>query len=160
MGAKEREEVKQLGEHKWVAIIAIVAIVLSVGAIAWAAVAWAEGKDCLGHDRIGPTLSQRDNVGQRLQDAAPNMGAMAGGKDRGGVAGDLREQGIQRVVALLDHVRDDMTVEDQAQYDALVDSLKDQRTEVQEATQELADTLKELRALLAKYVGPESEGAE
>jgi hypothetical protein len=158
--AKEREEVKQLGEHKWVAIIAIIAILLSVGAIAWAAVAWAEGKDCPGRDRIGPTFPQRDNVGQRLQDAAPNMGAMAGDKDRGAVAGNLREQGIQRVVALLDRVRDDMTVEDQAQYDALVETFKDQRAEVQEATQELADTLKELRALLAKYVGPESDEAE
>jgi len=151
--------VKQLGEHKWVAIIAIIAILLSVGAIAWAAVAWAEAKDRPDSDRIGPMLSQRDNVGPRLQDMAPPAGVM-GGKDRRGMTEELREQGIQRVVALLDHVRDDMTVEDQAQYDVLVETLKDQRTEVQEATKELADTLKELRALLAKYLGPESDGAE
>ena len=151
---------KQLGEHKWVAIIAIIAILLSVGAIAWAAVAWTEAKDRPHSDRIGQMLSQRDNVGSRLQDVAPPAGAMGGGKNRGGVTEELREQGIQRVVALLDHVRDDMTVEDQAQYDVLVETLRDQRTEVQEATQELADTLKELRALLAKYLGPESDGVE
>ena len=85
---------------------------------------------------------------------------MGGGKDRGGLTGSLQEQGIQRLVALLDNVRDDMTVEDQGEYDALLETFKDQRTEVQEATQELADTLKELRALVAKYLGPESDGAE
>jgi hypothetical protein len=65
---------------------------------------------------------------------------------------DRREARAERQRALADNVRDEMSTEDQALYDQLTAALKQQRTAAQEARQKLAGTLKELRALVDKYL--------
>jgi hypothetical protein len=159
--AKETSVMKQLQEHKWLAIVGGVAILLSAGAIAWAAVAWSVAKDDTpDRDRIATRLSQTDALGATPGATAPPAGMMGGGKDRRGTVQDLRERGIERLVGILDRVRDQMSPEDQEQYDALMEALKDQRDSLREEGQGLADTLKELRALVAKYVGVDEGAAE
>ena len=73
---------------------------------------------------------------------------------------ERREARAERRQALLDNLRDDMTPEDQAQYDELVASVQTQQAAMQEARQELADTLKELRALTDKYLAPSGAGED
>jgi len=68
--------------------------------------------------------------------------------------GDLRdkaEQWAQRHQELMDALREDMTPEDQALYDELVQTAKEQREALREARNDLVETLKQLRDLAGKY---------
>jgi hypothetical protein len=160
MKPKETRGMKQLGEHKWVTIVATVALLFSVGAMAWSAVAWTEAKDDPDQSRIAARMNQREVVQPQAGAVTPPAGITQGGKGRQGIVQGLREEGIERLVAVLEKVRDEMSTEDQEQYDALVQAFKDQRASLQDATKGLAGTLKELRVLVAAYVGPNSGGTQ
>ena len=56
--------------------------------------------------------------------------------------------------------RDKMTPEDQQKYDELTASIEGDRTTLQEARQKLADTLKELRTLVDKYLDLDETGTD
>jgi len=124
--------VKRLWRRKWLFMALTLAVFLSVGAVAWAA---------------GTGEEQATAEGQKVLIAA-------GRQDRPTreALEERREQRIQRQKALMQLVRDEMTAEDQAVYDQLVKTAKEQREALAEARQALKSTLEELRDLTDKYL--------
>jgi hypothetical protein len=140
---------KRIWRRKWLVIAAAVAIFLTVGAVAWAA---AGNGSATG---AASTAVATDNT-------AATVAPAAAGTDSSTTAGGLgaavrkalherRQQIIKNREALLQSLRKDMTPADQALYDQLVAKAKEQRTALQQARQDLTQTLKQLRDLANKY---------
>lgn len=132
---------KRFWEHKWLLVALALVIFLSLGAVAWAAGS-GDGQ-AVAADRTVVAAAGRPGPLQRE------------------ALKEKREQWIERHKALIQLVREKMTPEDQAAYDRLVKTAKDQREALKEAREALKATLEELRDLTDKYldVGGEAAGS-
>jgi len=147
----------RMWRRRWLVVVGTMAIFLSVGAAAWAATG-----DGAENAAPGPAaLALGDGVALALADAAgTDQVALAAvgkpGPEFREALKEKREQRIKRIEALMKLVREKMTPEDQAAYDRLVQTAKDQRAALQQAKENLGTTLKDLRDLTDKYIGVES----
>ena len=145
--------------RKWLITAATLAMFLSVGAVAWAA----------GGDG---TQAPDPGVGNQITANSAVLALAATGQQALAAPGtsepkarealkQKREQRIKRLEALMALVRDKMSPEDQAAYDRLVQTAKDQRAALQQARQDLTKTVKDLRELTNKYIdgGSAASGA-
>ena len=132
--------------RKWLLIALTAAVFLSVGAVAWAAGTGATGTATAESDQ-----SLAAGGDQELLTAAGRVGPTwrEAFKER-------RERWLERRQALMQLVREQMTPEDQAAYDRLMQTAKDQRAALKEAREALRGTLQELRELADKYLDVES----
>jgi len=144
---------------RWSAALAALAVLLSLGAVACGSsegeqvvapaqerVAQkrpAEGAECRSAGNQGPLAERRDALREKREALQEKKGVV-----------------LERQKALLENLRDDMSEEDQAAYDELMATIGEQKSALEEARQELADTLKELKALAAKYLDMGDEAGE
>jgi hypothetical protein len=135
---------KRIWKQKWLVVIGAVTIFLSIGAVAWAA-----------------TDSQPATAGLSLSTAIGNGMALGQGPaaDRREAAKERRDQRLERQQQLMQLLRGEMTPADQASYDQLVAAAKEKRDALQEAREDLADTLKQLRELTNKYLDAGGAGS-
>jgi chromosome segregation ATPase len=132
---------KSIWKHKWLVIAGSLVLFLSIGAVAWAATgdqASTSGAVTLAESTTAttaapgtsaPTIQElRQKLHQRIQDR------------------------IQRQEALMQHLRTEMTPADQALYDQLVSSLKQEHEQIQQIQQQVKDTMSQLRDLRNKYL--------
>ena len=139
---------KSIWRKKWLVAVVAVAIFLSVGAVAWAAT----GDDAAATGEASATTASSLVAGlaQSLGDGSgtpPERAAAA--------AKTLRQRGekwLQRQAAIMEKLRGSMSASDQALYDTLVETFKQQREALKEARKNLADTTKQLRDLRDKYL--------
>jgi hypothetical protein len=131
--------------HKWLVTVATVTIFLSIGAVAWAATG--DEPDVCAAGQVGAA------VGPGLAAAGDDGSATAGGPGAAikKAIAEKRQQWLKKQAALMEELREDMTAADQALYDQLVATAKEQREALLEARQELTETLKQLRDLGKKY---------
>jgi hypothetical protein len=142
---------KKLRSLKWLIVAGALTMVVGLGAAAC---------DSSGGDQ-GAAPENGTSVSQRPAGANAGNGRMMAQRQaaqRQQAMQDRREARAERKKALADKVRDEMSAEDQALYDQLSAALKQQRTVAQEARQKLAGTLKELRALVDRYLQPNALG--
>lgn len=134
----------------WLVIVGAVVIVVLVGATAWAAT-WAGTND---DDDRGPGYAL--GAAPRMQPQQVGPGAMGRLQEalesRREAMQERREQAREHRQEVIEGLRDEMSPEDQQKYDQLTASVEEQRDGLEAARQELADTLKELRALVDKYL--------
>jgi ABC-type transporter Mla subunit MlaD len=138
--------VKRIWKRKWLVLIATLAIFLSVGAVAWAATeggTTTETAVATG-DRTGVVAAavceeDCDQIGR------PGPALRKAMRDKA-------EQWAGRHTKLMEALRGDMSPDDQALYDRLVQTAEQQREALQEARSDLMDTLKQLRDLADKYL--------
>jgi uncharacterized membrane protein len=148
--AKEKMRMKKLQTPMWLVIVGAVLIVLLVGAVAWAAT-WAATND---NDERGPGFAL--GAGQDVQGSHVVPGGM--GAVREGLASrreamhERQQQSREHRQEVIEGIREDMSPEDQQKCDELTATIEAQKDGLQAARQELADTLKELRALIYQYL--------
>jgi len=138
---------KRLRSNMWLVAVSVSVIVVSLGAVA-----------CGGDSDDGSGAISDQRLSQRLQNAAGDLdrlrpGVQAPLAQRRDALQDRVEAQAERRDAVVDNLRDEMTEEDQALLDELRAEIDDQRGTLAADRQELADTLKELRALTDKYLG-------
>jgi Ni,Fe-hydrogenase I large subunit len=139
---------KRLWTHKWLVIVGTVTIFLSVGAIAWAATG--DEPDTYAAGEVGIAAGYGLAAAGNGDGSATADGPAAAVKK---AAAEKRQQWLKKRAALMEELREEMTAADQALYDKLVATAKKQREALQEARQELSETLKQLRDLGKKYRG-------
>jgi alpha-L-fucosidase len=146
---------KTIWRKKWLVLVAAVALFLSIGAVAWAAAGdddqavsstttAATGELPAGAESLiaGLTEGLGDGTGTPAEKAAAAAKVM---KQRG-------QKWLQRQAALMEKLRGEMSADDQALYDKLVETFKQQREALKEARQNLAETVKQLHGLRDKYL--------
>ena len=149
---------ERLWRRKWLLIGATIVVFLSVGAVAWAATGG-------GDDTSEVTVDDCDCG------VAAGLALAAGAGDElgpnGGVGPAVREAMRERMqqlrglkAKLLEELREEMTTADQALYDQLTATLKEQREALQELRQEMKETLGQLRELGKKYLPPKADTAD
>ncbi len=142
---KEMCGMKMIGKRKWLLVAAALAVFLSVGTVAWTATsddsAAATGTD--GATCLAVTATAAD--GSSSVAACPGSAVRKALREKG-------EQWLKRHAALMEKLRDDMTAEDRATYDQLVEKAEQQRLALQQAREDLADTVKQLRELVDEYL--------
>lgn len=138
---------KRIWRHKWWVIAATLVVFLSVGAVAWATSGDGNPSCPVAHtgEAKGALLVATAQDGSDAGDAKPGAALRQKLKEK-------RDNWLKRHKALLDKVRDDMTREDQAKYDELIETIKEQREALQQARKDLAATIKELRELVGSYL--------
>jgi hypothetical protein len=134
----------RIWKQKWLVVIGAMTIFLSVGAVAWAA-----------------TDSQPATAGVSLSTVTGDGTGLSQGSaaDRRQAAKERREQRLERQQQLMQLLRGEMTPADQAAYDQLVAAAKEKRDVLQEAREDLATTLKQLRELTNKYLDAGGAGS-
>lgn len=145
--------IKGIWRRKWFVLAATLAMFLSVGAVAWAAAAdndTAAGTTATTAAASPATDSVLAGLGDVLGDGSgtPAERAAAGAKA-------MRQRGekwLERQAALMQKLREDMSPADQALYDQLASTAKQQREALKEARQKLMETVKQLRDLRNKYL--------
>jgi hypothetical protein len=142
---------KKLGSHKWlvVSVAVLLLSLVSLGAVA-----------CGSSDNDQVRAGRMATAGKNLQ-AGAGTGAMGGmmAQRRQAMKNRLEARADRRD-ALLKNVRDKMSASDQALFDQLTASIGQQRTAAEQARQKLADTLKELRTLVDKYLTSDGSGTD
>jgi hypothetical protein len=137
-------------KRKWLIMVATLAVFLSVGAVAWAATgeapATAPAVAAGTEGTVTDMAACKDDCGEAGRPVAALRKAFV----------ERREQWVGRHKQLMDALRDDMTPEDRALYDQLVETAEQQRQALQEARSDLTGTLKQLRDLADKYLDDES----
>ena len=143
---------------RWSAAMAALAVLLSLGVVACGSSdgdQGAAGQDGVAQERLHPGEDGRSAEGEGpLVERRKNL------QEKKQALQDKKGDFLQRQKALLENLRDDMSEEDQQAYDELMASIEEQKTALEEARQELTDTLKELKALAAKYLDVEDETSE
>ena len=134
---------KSIWKHKWVVMPVTVAIIVAAGAVAAVALA-----DPGNSDSAAPAQLVTVTTAQPAGDAAQVAPAL--GQRRAKLQQRL-EQRLEQLRERWARVRGTMTPEDQAAFDRLLGKAKDQRQALQQARQDLAETLKQVRALVQKY---------
>jgi hypothetical protein len=141
--------------HRWLVVAGVLAVVVSLGAVA-----------CGSSDR------DEASTGQGVVPAGAGIQADDGASGTGGIVAqrpalqrrqamqDRREARAERRQAMVESAREKMSATDQALFDQLTATIEQQRSAAQEARQKLADTLKELRALVDKYLDLNSSGTD
>jgi hypothetical protein len=142
----------RMWSRKWLIVAGTMVIFLSLGAVGWAAsgvgAQTAEPAAGIPIGADGALVAVASGGGDPLSlVAAGTPNPQAGAALKGKLA-----QRVKRLEALMKLVRDKMTPEDQAAYDGLVQTAKDQRVTLQQARQDLTKTLKDLRDLTNKYI--------
>lgn len=146
---------KRIWRHKWWVLAVAMTIFLSVGAVAWAAA---------GDETAGSTVTPAAE-----DEVLPSLCAAAGGTTGVAAAGvreriqNVRERGerwLKRQQVLMGKLREQMNATDQALFDELVATAKEQREALKEARQKLAETMKQLRGLRNKYLDEALEGTD
>ena len=142
----------QMWRRKWLVAVGTMVVFLSIGAAAWAAAG--DGTQLTGPEAASqgaagavPALAETSGTGQATLAAT----AGPGGAAREALK-EKRELKMKHLQGLMKLVREKMTPEDQATYDGLVQTAKDQREALQQARQALGKTLKEIRELTKKYI--------
>jgi hypothetical protein len=143
---------KKLGSHKWLVAVGTVIVVVSLGAVACDA----SGNDQAAANQIGASGNTMQAPGGNV--GMSNKGAVMA--DRRQAMKERREARAERHQALVESVRDKMSASDQALFDQLSASVEQQRAAAQQARQKLADTLKELRTLVDKYLDMNETGTD
>jgi len=138
---------RSLWRQKWLVVIGALTIFLSIGAAAWA----------VGSDDASSGSEVAAATCATCSDEVQGAGERPGEAMRQAMK-ERRQERLERQAALLDALRDDMSPEDQALYDQLVASAKQKREALQQAREDLADTLKELRELTDKYLDIDGTG--
>jgi hypothetical protein len=142
---------KKSGSYKWLIGVGALVVVLSLGAVACGS---ANGDQAGAMRGTGP--------GERLQADSGNAGGNGAtnrpAAQRRQAMQERREARAERQQALVENTRAKMSQQDQATLDQLTATLKQQRAAVQAANQDLAATLKELRALVDKYLDLDGPG--
>jgi hypothetical protein len=133
--------------HKGLVVVGALTIFLSMGAVAWAATDGQSGSTQVAQVAVSTATTGATATGDQSQVTGRRPGAALRE-----AAKDRRQQRLERQQALMNALRGDMTPADQAAYDQLVAQAKAQREALQQARQDLAGTLKELRALTDKYL--------
>ncbi len=142
---------KRLWKRKWWVIAATLVVFLSVGAVAWAATDQGQAAD-LGTGVVEDTdIVDVTQPGACIRQALGEAGSEIREAMREG-----REQRLKNRAERMEALREEMTPEDQALFDQLVETAKDKRETLQEAREDLASTLKELRELAKKYLDGQS----
>jgi hypothetical protein len=111
------------GYKTWLVVVGTLVIFFSIGAVAWAVT---DDGTCAGD-------------------------GLRSGRGPGAMQ-EWRGERWERQAALYDALRDDMSPEDQVTYDELVAAVEEQRAALQQAREELKNTLKELRTLVDGYL--------
>jgi hypothetical protein len=154
---------KSIWRKKWLVAVIAVAIFLSVGAVAWAAtgddpVATDEASDTTATTAAAATSTDSIDVAESLiAGLAQSLGDGSGTPAERAAAATkaVRARGekwLQRQAAIMEKLRESMSASDQALYDKLVETFKQQREALKEARKNLADTTKQLRDLRDKYL--------
>ncbi|OFW57511.1 MAG: hypothetical protein A2133_01930 [Actinobacteria bacterium RBG_16_64_13] len=140
---------KRIWKRKWLVIVATAAVFLSLGAVAWAATG-----DDPATDPSATIVAAADTTGGALTAVAEDDTATATGPGAAikKAVREKKQQWLKRQAALMQLLRDDMTPADQALYDQLVAEAKQKREALQEARQDLNQTMKQLRDLAHKYL--------
>ena len=136
---------RRIWKHKLLVMAGSAIIFVSIGTVAWATTS---GQTVTGG---ATTVAAADTTGSTLgSDSATTLrGQIAQARQ---VLKQKRDQFLKRQEALMQHLRADMTPADQALYDQLVATAKQQRDEVRQAFDKLKGTLKQLRDLRNKYL--------
>jgi len=137
---------KRLGSRKWPLVVGALVIALSLGAVACGSSA--EDQEVLGaqQGQRGRLQAETDAQGRAGQGVRPGVA------QRREAAQDQIEARTERLKALVESLRDDMSAEDQALFDELKAKIADLRQDLMDSRQELADTLGQLRELTDKYL--------
>lgn len=144
---------RRIWRHKWLLMAATMVVFLSIGAAALAATAGTDAAD----DEIAACTGEDCGFGEGAFLAAAGIDIEALEECGVGpavkkVLQEKREHWRILQAKLLQELREDMTPGDQALYDELVATAKDQREVLREAREELQETLKGLRDLAKKYL--------
>jgi uncharacterized protein involved in exopolysaccharide biosynthesis len=142
----------RLGSRKWLIVGGALVLALSLGAVACGSTS-----DDQSLARPGMGLNERvqANGGSVGDEGVVARGPAA---QRGQAMKERREARADRREALLEGVREKMSAAEQATFDQLTATAKEQHAAVQAARQELAGTLKELRTLVDKYLDLKDSG--
>ena len=144
---------KRIWRHKWWVMAATLVIFLSIGAAAWAA----------SSDDPGVCPAAGEGTADCVALAAAGTGGegQAGSGSRLGAARSMLQGNRQRMhrlqAALLDELSEDMTPADKALYEQLMTTLDQQRAALEQARQDVRDTVEKLRELGKKYLGSNTE---
>jgi hypothetical protein len=131
---------KRIWKHKWVVMPAAVAIILAAGAVTAVALADPGNGDATAAPAQLVTATTVQSAGDTTQ------AVQALGQRRAKL-----QQRLEQLKERWAQVRAKMTPQDQAAFDQLLGKAKDQRQALQQARQDLAGTLKQMRALVQKY---------
>ena len=136
---------RRIWRHKLLVIAGSAIIFVSIGTVAWATTS---GQTATGG---ATTVAAADTTASTLgsNSTATLRGQIAQAKQ---ALKQKRDQFLKQQEALMQHLRADMTPADQALYDQLVATAKQQRDAVRQACDKLKSTLKQLRDLRNKYL--------
>jgi hypothetical protein len=141
---------KKIWRRKWLVIAAAVAIFLSIGAAAWAATG-SDPSNTTATTTVTTAAGSSGDSGTLCPGGGYGRG-MAGLRERFQDMKERMQQRLQNQQSRLDDLSKQMTPEDKAKYDELIAKVKDQQDALQQARQNLADTVKQLRDLARKYL--------
>ncbi|MBN1320072.1 MAG: hypothetical protein JXA87_04435 [Thermoleophilia bacterium] len=144
---------KRLWKRKWLVIPVASVIFLSVGAVAWATTG-GEPADEVGSiageaGALAAVVSVGDEAGAKVREAVKEA-AVGLKKAMEAAREHWREKRADRA-AQEEALREEMTSEDKALYDALLEKLEGQRAELRELREEMKETVDGLRELRKKY---------
>ena len=143
---------KSIWRKKWLVAVIAVAIFLSVGAVAWAA-ASDDGATDTAPASTAPAGGAESLIVDLTEGLGDDSAAVAETVAAGAKAMRQRaEKWIKRQEALMAKLRESMSPADQALYDKLVATAKEQREILKEARKNLADTVKQIKQLRDKYL--------
>jgi hypothetical protein len=140
---------KSIWKRKWLVTIGALVIFLSIGAAAWAAAE--DNSPVAAGDTVQPAAGTATTVAAEQPDQ--ETGALQQLRQ---AAKDRWQQWLKHEGRLYQAVRNDMTPEDQARYDQLLQTVKDKRAALQEARKELSSAMKDLRELVDQYLDKQS----
>ncbi len=152
---------KRLFQHKWVVAVGAIVLTLAIGAGAWAATGTPSGSNgdatCSGACVEAGGAVMGEAAG--LRRVMGGLRGLMGGLQDDTTVGEIRErmqerheQWAKNRAAALDRIREEMSAEDQAKLDGLLETAKSQREEIREAAQALRETLKQIRDLVKPYL--------
>lgn len=136
---------RRIWRRKWIIVPVTAAIVLAAGAVGAVALA--------GPGTEGSEIVALESVTATTWQAAGEVGQGGVVAELGERRGKLQER-LERIKQRWLEARSRMTPEDQATFDRLTEKAKGQREALREAGKDLAETLKEMRALVREYRPP------
>ena len=148
----------RMWSRKWLIAVGTMVIFLSIGAVAWAAAgggeapapSWGVATQPAGEPAV-ITLAYAEDESSAALEGKPLLNKQAL-REKKEVLTEKRQRWLQGQKTFMNLLREKMTPEDQAAYDRLAQTAKDQLAALQEARENLAETKKELRELTDKYI--------
>lgn len=166
---------KRLLRHKWVVGISAIVLTLAIGAGAWAATGTdtdagsgtcEPGTGMMSHGRGGGPMGLPDAAGLGGFRGVGGAGeALQGCEGLDMTREELRDRMQERRDRMsaqrqnvLEQAREKMSPEDQARLDGLLDTAETQRDEAKKASEQLRETLKQIRELVRGYLDDNGAG--